>query len=303
MCEFGTDCTDCGARAEFTCACEPGWDGLLCDTQLDPCAHVACLNGGVCESQCFFGECSAQCICPEGFEGAACDIVQTVAPPPQPLDLGVPLSGAISASYEEDFYVFSAQAGATYLLETDAQTLSDTVMVLYDLDGVTVIVENDDDTRTGSLDSYIEWECPTTGSYLVMVRAFGEGTGTYSLLVSAAEGACTNGGVTLTERALEISFQPVGGTTNGQRCQWTIQCPARQMVDLTFSEFATEAGYDTVTLGGMDPAPDAGTSSHTYGSILTVILHTNGVPCCWRQFSVGSCGTCLRLSTFRQAQQ
>ena len=27
----------------------------------------------------------------------------------------------------------------------------------------------------------------------------------------------------------------------------------------------------------------AGTFSQTYGSILTVILHSNGVPCCWNQ--------------------
>jgi hypothetical protein len=164
----------------------------------------------------------------------------------------------ISTPYAEEFYTLSAVAGGTYLLETDALTLSDTVMVLFDRDAVTELVENDDDTRTGQLDSFIEWTCPATGDYPVMVRAFGEGTGTYTITISAAEGACTDGGVTLTEPSLEISFQPNGGTVDNQICGWHVQCPAGQVVDLTFNEFSTEVGYDTVTVGGMGGGiPDA----------------------------------------------
>jgi len=52
-------------------------------------------------------------------------------------------------------------------------TLTDTVMALIDTDQQTTIAENDDDERaTGQLDSYIEWTCPASGVYKVLVRAY-----------------------------------------------------------------------------------------------------------------------------------
>lgn len=64
------------------------------------------------------------------------------------------------------FYQFHAEAGATYLLDTEVGTLTDTIMFLISTDQRTSIAENDDDSRvSGSLDSYIEWTCPCVFIY------------------------------------------------------------------------------------------------------------------------------------------
>ena len=82
--------------------------------------------------------------------------------------------GRVPAAGDEVLYRFNAEEGTTYQLDTEAGTLLDTVMQLKDMDGTTVIMENDDDERAaGRTDSYIEWECPRSGEYYVMVRGFG----------------------------------------------------------------------------------------------------------------------------------
>eukprot|EP01046_Picozoa_sp_COSAG06_P050012 COSAG06_NODE_7821_length_2363_cov_15.210247_3_plen_494_part_01 len=68
VCALGTDCADCGPRTGFTCNCEDGYEGLTCATLSDPCSVLDCVNGGVCETQCFLGLCAASCSCPYGFE-------------------------------------------------------------------------------------------------------------------------------------------------------------------------------------------------------------------------------------------
>ena len=71
---------------------------------------------------------------------------------------------------------FTARQGQHYEIETEMCTetdcLTDTVMQLIDTDGTTVLEENDDDAATGNFDSFIEWTCPASGEYTVMVRAF-----------------------------------------------------------------------------------------------------------------------------------
>ena len=44
---------------------------------------------------------------------------------------------------------------------------------------------------------------------------------------------------------------------------------------------------------------EAGKFSQTYGRLLTVILHTNGVPCCWNQgvCATASCHGCSAAKT------
>ena len=58
----------------------------------------------------------------------------------------------------ENDVVLCLVVGHTYQLDTDLETLPDSVMELYDTDGSTLLVENDDDPRVTELyDSYIEW--------------------------------------------------------------------------------------------------------------------------------------------------
>ena len=80
---------------------------------------------------------------------------QRVTPGPNPL------SGEIVSSGDQEWYSFDAVAGASYSIETQLQTLDDTMVDLVDTDGTTIILENDDDERsTNSYASYIEWTCP-----------------------------------------------------------------------------------------------------------------------------------------------
>lgn len=147
-------------------------------------------------------------------------------------------------------FQFSADAGQTYLLDTEVGTLTDTVMALIDTDQQTTIAENDDDERaTGQLDSYIEWTCPSTGTYYINVYGFGGQTGTISLMVSQAENMddpCS-GQADMLEAAAVISFTPRGGTADNQHCSWRINC-RRGVATFSFERFSTEANYDFVSL-------------------------------------------------------
>uniref|UniRef100_A0A158P958 Delta-like protein n=1 Tax=Angiostrongylus cantonensis TaxID=6313 RepID=A0A158P958_ANGCA len=81
---FGSTCSNC-RRSEncrhgtcrnnqpFTCACELGWGGILCERDLEYCSrHKPCKNGGICTNGGFATDFTCQC--PEAFGGATCEI-------------------------------------------------------------------------------------------------------------------------------------------------------------------------------------------------------------------------------------
>jgi hypothetical protein len=151
------------------------------------------------------------------------------------------------------FYQFHAEAGTTYLLDTEVGTLDDTVMFLIGTDQRTSIAENDDDERvTGQLDSFIEWTCPATGMYYINVKGYGGATGTITLSVTsqgAADDPCSGDPATLHELSSVISFTPDGGTADDESCAWLISCRERnQVATVTIERFSTEQDYDFVNL-------------------------------------------------------
>lgn len=70
---------------------------------------------------------------------------------------------------DEDWMKFSAQAGKIYVLETSNLALaSDTLLTLYDTNGVTQLAQNDDYGYTSA--SRVVWQAPKNGTYYARVR-------------------------------------------------------------------------------------------------------------------------------------
>jgi hypothetical protein len=245
-------CTDFAHT--YACRCDSGWEGTNCNTEESPCDNNPCRNGAGCVSQ----GATFTCTCVHGYEGTLCGVRHVT----QFTDVqanGIAVTGTVAQPGDESWFHLQAEAGRTYSLDTSAGTLQDTIMALYAVDGTTQIVENDDDPRhTSSTDSYIEWTCPVTGIYSILVRGYLQATGTFTLTVTETGGGhgatgaggdpCRDGAV-MTESAAVISFEPAGGTDANQDCTWSITCPAStDVVTLLFRHFDTELNYDTVTL-------------------------------------------------------
>lgn len=87
-----------------------------------------------------------------------------------------------------DWVQFQAQAGETYVISTSNLSQEmDTYIYLYDIDGATIIAENDD---YEGLASQITWTAPVTGTYYIKIRHFDElGAGRYDVsIIKAASG-------------------------------------------------------------------------------------------------------------------
>jgi len=103
-----------------------------------------------------------------------------------------PVSGRetfISACIEQpgdlDYFLFSAVEGRTYrLLTSHLSEDMDTVMFLFDADGQTILLVDDD--SNGETASRLQWTCPASGTYFVMIRhALAlAGTGCYEFSLS-----------------------------------------------------------------------------------------------------------------------
>jgi hypothetical protein len=71
---------------------------------------------------------------------------------------------------DHDWVRFTAVSGTEYTIETsNLGSGSDTFIYLYDRDGTTEITHNDDHS---GLASRIVWNCPTSGTYYVMIRHY-----------------------------------------------------------------------------------------------------------------------------------
>lgn len=64
-CVYGT-CKD--LMADYECNCEPGYEGKNCKDEVDNCLKFSCVNGGVCVESAETNTCS----CPPGYIGKRC---------------------------------------------------------------------------------------------------------------------------------------------------------------------------------------------------------------------------------------
>jgi len=203
---------------------------------------------------------------------------------------------------DQEWYQFTASAGVTYGFETQLVTIDDTIMDLVGTDRTTVIVENDDDDRDGSntFASYIEWTCPTDGTYYIMIKGYGSSTGTFTLTASNSQGVggptdpCSAGGSSMTEPMASISFQPDGGTQDDLTCTWMIDCSVQPgtMPTISFTAFDTESNFDFVTVydGPGTSSRQMGQMSGSLGDLQATTMTSNS-PAMTVQFtSDGSVG-------------
>ena len=95
------------------------------------------------------------------------------------VELGETVRGVLEDDWDVDFFVFEAWEGELYEIEVDLGTLSDSVVAVYDGDGVEL--GWNDDREDGSLASRLVWRAPASGVFYVEVSGYGEGS--YSMTV------------------------------------------------------------------------------------------------------------------------
>jgi hypothetical protein len=164
----------------------------------------------------------------------------------------------IISTSQQEWFQFAGTMGETYVISAvvgGAGADTEAVMHLYDTDGVTQLAENDEASLQGfATAGSLEWTCPATGSYPVLLRAHDEllATGQLQLTVAPATGGdpCQDiGGATLTQSAGVISFIGDGDYQADALCEWTITCGVGfSHVSLLFSRVETEEDYDEVAV-------------------------------------------------------
>lgn len=102
-----------------------------------------------------------------------------------------PLARGLDIMQDADWVRFHAAQGGTYTIRThDLAGGADTVLNLYDTDGLTVLVSNDD--TGGNPASELTWIAPYTGTYFVQITSAPVGTtdctATYQLSITTTFG-------------------------------------------------------------------------------------------------------------------
>lgn len=229
----------------------------LCGTECPP----ALLNNGQCDELEGTDGMAAQCL--RGTDEVDCHPPDThkVRPTEYPHSaFGTSMRGHVASAGARAWFQFEAESGTTYILEAhgadQGSGLADPSMELYDARASlpTLLAMNDDaPDGGGTLDSYIEWTCGSTGNYLVSISGFANSVGWFSLDINDAgspmftdtegnqepepvTGDPCNGGSTSTKSGGEISFEP--DLDHPQVCAWSIVCPdPHEVVSIDFNEF------------------------------------------------------------------
>ncbi len=99
---------------------------------------------------------------------------------------GTVVQADLASPADVDYYVFTAQTGAQYVIETlDLAEANDTHLEVYGGDGVELLARNDDgDQEAGA--SRLAFIPLVSGDYLACVRAYWRESGAYSLRIAAS---------------------------------------------------------------------------------------------------------------------
>ncbi|MBI3891039.1 MAG: pre-peptidase C-terminal domain-containing protein, partial [Candidatus Wallbacteria bacterium] len=107
---------------------------------------------------------------------------------------GVAALGSINYGGDVDYFAFTGTRGAIYDIETTLGSISDTVLTLFDQDGVTRLAENDDnpDNLTSRASKIIAFQPSASGTYYARVRHLtsdSDSFGTYTVKVTSRQGS------------------------------------------------------------------------------------------------------------------
>ncbi|MEZ6191795.1 MAG: matrixin family metalloprotease [Phycisphaerales bacterium] len=109
------------------------------------------------------------------------------------LEVNDTIIGNIESYGDLDWFSFDAEKGVQYSFGAYLDGLEDSVLTVYDQNGIEV-VSFDDDGGPG-LASFTSWLSPEAGTYYVEVAAFGNGLGRYQLQVTGLAGDLNNDGL------------------------------------------------------------------------------------------------------------
>lgn len=102
-----------------------------------------------------------------------------------PVAVASTTAGDLEVAGDIDWFRFFVTAGASFSFQAVLGTLPDSTLTLYDIDGTTPLVSNDD--AGGTLSSWIPWTAPASGIYYLEVGGFGGlNSGTYDLFIRRA---------------------------------------------------------------------------------------------------------------------
>jgi hypothetical protein len=125
------------------------------------------------------------------------------------VSVGAPLTAALQAIEDRDWFKVQLNAGTDYVINLTAQdggggTLDDPVLRLHDASGAQIAFNDDADSRT--FDSRLVVHPAASGTFYLEVGSFGDFTsGSYTLSVQA--------GVTVSTAGNDVMVAPAGGAT------------------------------------------------------------------------------------------
>eukprot|EP01050_Picozoa_sp_SAG11_P015734 SAG11_NODE_2074_length_3858_cov_4.261772_1_plen_772_part_00 len=152
--------------------------------QLGPCEYpkrVECGRHGSCYS--------GLCRCTDDYTGESCEVAPRL-PCCSTVTLhanGQPIAGTINDGGIANRNALVTTAGMTYDITVTLDSLFDSVVEVYDMDGATILDSNDDD-GSGGLGSHLVWTAPSTGEYYVDVRGYSQSQrGSYTLTIATTD--------------------------------------------------------------------------------------------------------------------
>lgn len=175
-----------------------------------------------------------------------------------PVTVGDTASGQLEFEEATDVFAFEGEAGVQYQIDITLGTLADSMVTLYDVDGIALEFNDDFDL---SLASRIDWRARDAGRHYVAVGGFAGATGSYTLAVTEID---EEGGVADAAANAAGDFDlpewvaaSVGFVDLGIVIEWATPTDPSAFADLVLSDDpAMLLPEDTVSFGAAAFEPD-----------------------------------------------